>query len=126
MTNIVPVLQLLGLPLSSGTAEVIEAIRGIQRTHEIQVRKANAMEEAWKTEHARVQRAENPNYWRAIWTGDVATNDLDTTALQHGNLVELAGVGQVLFTFRPCCQNLRCECSTTNTAGYCVCHDNDE
>lgn len=126
MTNIVPVLQMLGLPLTSGTAEVIEAIRGLQSANEIQVRKANALEEAWKTEHARVKRAEDPTHWRAIFTGDPSTNDLDSTALRHGNLITLDGSGQVLFTFRPCCQNLRCECTRASIAGYCACHENDE
>lgn len=126
MTNIVPLLQMLGLPLTSGTAEVMDAIRKIQRQVDIQTRRGNAMEEAWKDEHARVKRAENPNYWRAVWTGDAATNDLDTTALRHGNLITLEGSGQVLFTFRPCCQNLACECSRTSIAGYCACHKNDE
>lgn len=126
MTNIVPVLQMLGLPLSSGTAEVIEAIRGLQKANEIQVRKANAMEEAWATEHARVKRAENPDNWRAVWTGDKSTEDPNTTALNHGNLVELAGVGQVFMHFRPCCQNLRCECTNRRNQGRCACADNDE
>lgn len=126
MTNIVPILQLLGLPLSAGTAEVIDTIRGIQKAHDTQVRKANTLEEAWKAEHARVQRAENPNHWRVVFTGDSSTNDLDTTALRHGNLITLEGTGQTLFTFRPCCQNLRCECTTVSIPGYCACHENDE
>ena len=127
MTNIVPVLQMLGLPLTSGTAEVIEAIRGLQNANDIQVRKANAMEEAWKTEHARVQRAENPDNWRVVWSGDTATADVDSTCLTHGNMIQLEGVGQAMFHFRPCCQNLRCECTRRLTpGGYCACHDNDE
>ena len=127
MTNIVPVLQMLGLPLTAGTAEVIEAIRGIQNLHDIQKRRADAMEENWKTEHARVQRAENPDNWRATWTGDSSTEDPADTALNHGNLVELKGVGQVFLHFRPCCQNLRCECTTRRLpGGRCVCSTNDE
>lgn len=126
MTNIVPVLQLLGLPLTSGTAEVIEAIRGIQQMANRQKERADAMEENWKTEHARVRRAENPENWRVVWNGDSSTADLDTTALIHGNLITLEGTGQALFYFRPCCQNLRCECRQVNAHGYCSCHDNDE
>jgi len=128
VTNIVPVLQALGLPLSSGTAEVIEAIRGIQRLHDTQRRRADAMEENWKTEHARVKRAEDPDNWRAVWTGDDTTADVESTVLTHGNLVSLdAGPGQFLLYFRPCCQNLRCECIQRRTpGGYCACHDNDE
>lgn len=126
MTNIVPVLKLLGLPLASGTAEVIEAIRAIQQQVDIQTRRGNAMEEAWKDEHARVQRAENPDNWRVVWYGDEITSNLDTTALTHGNMIQLEGVGQAMFHFRPCCQNLRCECTTRRNAGYCRCHKNDE
>lgn len=127
MTNIVPVLQMLGLPLSSGTAEVIEAIRKIQQQVDTQTRRGNAMEEAWKTEHARVQRAENPDNWRAVWTGDKSTDNIEDTALNHGNVVELEGVGQVFMHFRPCCQNLRCECTSRRLpGGHCTCHENDE
>lgn len=127
MMNIVPVLHLLGLPLTAGVPEVLEAIKAQQRQTEIQKRKATAMEEAWATEHARVKRAENPDNWRAVWTGDESTSNPDNTALNHGNLVELAGVGQVLMTFRPCCQNLRCECTRRLIpGGYCTCHENDE
>lgn len=122
-----PVLQMLGLPATAGTPEVIERIREIQRQVDVQTRRGNAMEEAWATEHARVKRAENPDNWRAVWTGDASTSHEDTTALSHGNLVELAGVGQVLMTFRPCCQNLRCDCTSRRLpGGYCACHENDE
>ncbi|QWT29854.1 hypothetical protein PP631_gp073 [Streptomyces phage KimJongPhill] len=128
MTNIMPVLQMLGLPATSGTAEVIEAIRAIQRQVDTQTRRGNAMEEAWKTEHARVKRAEDPDNWRAVWTGDDSTADVETTAMVHGNLISLdQGPGQFLLYFRPCCQNLRCECiQRRSPGGYCVCHDNDE
>lgn len=126
MTNIVPLLQMLGLPLTSGTAEVIEAIRGIQRQVDIQTRRGNAMEEAWKDEHARVHRALDPSNWRAVWTGDIATHDVETTVLTEGNYVELDGVGQFVLYFRPCCQNLGCECTQRTAAGYCTCHENDE
>ncbi|QEQ93649.1 hypothetical protein SEA_ZUKO_71 [Streptomyces phage Zuko] len=126
MTNIVPVLQVLGLPLSSGTAEVIEAIRGIQRVAQRQKERADAMEENWKTEHARVKRAEDPDNWRVVWSGDEATADVDSTVLTHGNYLTLDGTGQALFYFRPCCQSLRCECLQRNAEGYCPCHDNDE
>lgn len=127
MTNLMPVLVMLGLPVTSGTAEVIEAIRAIQRQVDTQTRRGNAMEEAWKTEHARTRRAEDPDNWRAVWTGDPSTSTLETTALSHGNLVELKGVGQVLMHFRPCCQNLRCECTQRRIpGGYCVCHEKDE
>src|SRR3546814_19766556 len=81
---------------------------------------------AWATEHARVKRAENPENWRAVWTGDEATDDVHDTALTHGNLVELSGTGQVLLHFHPCCQNLRCECTTTSAHGWCACHENDD
>ena len=127
MTNIVPVSQMLGLPISAGTPEIIEAIRKIQQQVDTQTRRGNAMEEAWKTEHARVARAENPDNWRATWSGDPATSDVDSTCLTHGNLIQLEGVGQAMFHFRPCCQNLRCECTRRLTpGGYCICHDNDE
>lgn len=127
MTNIVPVLHLLGLPLTAGVPEVLEAIKAQQRQTDVQRRRGDSMEEAWRTEHARVKRAEDPNNWRAVWTGDTATDDIETTALNHGNLVELAGVGQVFMHFRPCCQNLRCECKTRRLpGGFCACHENDE
>lgn len=127
MTNLMPVLQMLGLPNTCGTAEVIEAIRRLQQAGNRQKERADAMEENWKTEHARTRRAEDPNNWRATWTGDTATQDVTDTALNHGNLVELKGVGQVLMHFRPCCQNLRCECTTRRLpGGRCVCSTNDE
>lgn len=126
MTNIVPLLQMLGLPLTSGTAEVMDAIRKIQQQVDIQTRRGNAMEEAWKDEHARVKRAENPDNWRVVWTGDPTTFNVDTTVLTHGNLITLEGSGQALFHFRPCCQNLACNCTTRRNAGYCRCHKNDE
>lgn len=127
MTNIVPVLQMLGLPITAGTSEVIEAIRGIQHLAKRQKERADAMEENWKTEHARTRRAEDPNNWRAVWTGDSSTEDIETTALNHGNFVELKGVGQVFMHFRPCCQNLRCECTSRRLpGGHCVCHEKDE
>src|SRR3546814_9981475 len=122
----VPVLHLLGLPLTAGVPEVLEAIKAQQRQTEIQKRKADAMEEAWATEHARVKRAENPENWRAVWTGDEDTDDVLDTALTHGNLVELSGTGQVLLHFHPCCQNIRCECTTTSAHGWCACHENEE
>lgn len=121
-----PVLVMLGLPASAGTSEVIEAIRGLQRQVDTQTRRGNAMEESWRTEHKRVQRAEDPDNWRAVWTGDPSTDDVNTTALNHGNLVELAGVGQVLMHFRPCCQNLDCQCTSRRNHGHCACHENDE
>jgi hypothetical protein len=128
VSNIVPVLHLLGLPLTAGVPEVLEAIKAQQRQMDTQKRKADAMEEAWATEHARVQRAENPDNWRATWAGDPSTEDVDTTVLDHGNLITLDhGTGQVLMHFRPCCQNLRCECTRRQfPGGYCDCHENDE
>lgn len=127
MSNIVPILQMLNLGMMATPADVLDAIRKLQQQVDVQTRRANAMEEAWNTERARAKRAEDPNNWRAVWTGDTATDDIETTALNHGNLVELAGVGQVFMTFRPCCQNLRCECTQRRiSGGYCVCHENDE
>lgn len=126
MTNVMPVLVMLGLPATAGTAEIIDAIRVLQQAEGVQRQRADTMEQAWNEERARTRRAENPDNWRAVWTGDPSTDNLDTTALTHGNLVELAGVGQVLLHFRPCCQNLRCECTTRRNAGYCRCHANDE
>lgn len=126
MTNVVPVLQMLGLPLTSGTAEIIEAIRGLQRVADIQKRRGDTMEEAWKEERLRTERAESPDNWRAVWTGDPSTENIETTALSHGNLVTLEGTGQVLMHFRPCCQNLDCKCTSRRNRGYCDCHENDE
>lgn len=126
MTNIMPVLQMLGLDAHAGTVEVIEKIRELQRQVNRQRERADAMEENWKTEHARVRRAENPDNWRVVWNGDRSTSDPNTTALTHGNLITLEGTGQALFHFRPCCQNLRCECTTRRNHGRCACADNDE
>jgi len=127
VSNIMPLLVMLGLPATAGTSEVIDAIRKLQTSASIQRQRAQAMEEAWKEAHARLTRAEDPDNWRAVWTGDESTSDVETTALNHGNLVELAGVGQVLMHFRPCCQNLRCDCTRRLIkGGYCTCHDNDE
>lgn len=126
MSNIVPVLQLLGLPLTAGVPEVLEAIKRQQRETDVQRRRGDAMEQSWRTEHARVQRAESPENWRVVWTGDEITSDLHDTALIHGNLITLEGSGQALFHFHPCCQNLRCECNRRSVHGYCKCHENDE
>lgn len=126
MTNIVPILQMLGLPMTAGVAEALDKIRGMQIATNRQKERADAMEEAWKTEHARVRRAEDPDNWRVVWSGDDATADLESTVLTHGNYVTLDGTGQSLFHFRPCCQSLRCECLQRNAAGYCPCHKNDE
>lgn len=117
---------MLGLPASAGTSEVIEEIRRLQRQINTERRQTAAMKEAWEETQARLQRAEDPNNWRATWTGDESTTDVDTTVLDHGNLITLEGTGQALFHFRPCCQNLRCECRRRNEHGYCVCHKNDE
>lgn len=126
MTNIMPVLQMLGLSASDGTPEVIEAIRRLQRSVQRQKERADAMEENWKTEHARVRRAENPENWRATFTGDAASMGTLFTCLTHGNLVEINGTGQVLMHFHPCCQNLRCDCTKLDKDGHCACHKNDE
>src|SRR3546814_9662657 len=88
--------QTCALPISAEVPEVLEAIKALQRNTRRQKERADSMEEAWRTEHARVKRAENPENWRAVWTGDEATDDVHDTALTHGNLVELSGTGQVL------------------------------
>lgn len=127
MANIMPILVMLGLDAHANEVHAVEAIRKLQQQVIRQKERGDAMEEAWKTEHARVQRAENPDNWRAVWTGDKSTENIEDTALNHGNLVELEGVGQVFMHFRPCCQNLRCECtSRRRNGGYCECHANDE
>lgn len=128
MANIMPILVMLGLDAHSNTTEAIEAIRKLQQQVIRQKERGDSMEEAWKTEHARVKRAEDPDNWRAVWNGDDSTADVETTVMTHGNLISLdAGPGQFLLYFRPCCQNLRCECIQRRTpGGYCVCHDNDE
>jgi hypothetical protein len=117
---------MLGLPLTSGTPEIIEAIRSLQSLADIQKRRGDTMEQAWNEDHARVKRAEDPDNWRVVWNGDRATSDLDSTVLTHGNYVTLEGTGQALLYFRPCCQNLRCECLQKTAQGYCPCHKNDE
>ncbi len=126
MTNVVPIQQMLGLPLTADVSQIIEAIRGQQKALDVQKRRAEAMEEAWKESQARLRRAENPESWRVVFTGDPATVDVDSTPLVHGNLITLEGTGQALFHFRPCCQDLRCECNQVDERGYCSCHKRDE
>lgn len=127
MSNIVPILQMLNLSIMATPADVVEAIRKLQQKVDVQTRRGNVMEENWSEERLRRERAENPDNWRVVWNGDQVTSDLDSTALVHGNYITLDGTGQALFYFRPCCQNLRCECIPPfSAAGYCDCHKNDE
>lgn len=127
MSNIVPILQMLNLSLMATPADVLDAIRRLQQQVDVQTRRGNAMEENWNEERLRRARAENPDNWRATFSGDPTTLRVDTTVLTHGNLISLDGTGQSLFHFHPCCQDLRCECMTRRLpGGHCICHKNDE
>ncbi|WP_344098585.1 hypothetical protein, partial [Nocardiopsis tropica] len=66
--------------------------------HEVDL---NALDITLRVVDNEAVNALSPWRWRAVFTGDEATRDVDTTALTHGNLVTLNGTGQVLFHYVP-------------------------
>jgi hypothetical protein len=126
MSNLMPILQMLGLPDTSGVEQVVDRIRELQRVTRMHQRRADDIGNTLAESQKRLRRAEDPDNWRVVFSGDETTSDVQTTALTHGNLISLEGTGQSLFYFHPCCQNLDCQCAYRHgPGGTCECAEND-
>lgn len=126
MPNIVPILDMLGLPVTAGVAEILDAIREHDRMLSTERKRANDLNSLLGDSQDRLRRAEDPTNWRVQFTGDEAYDDPITTPLVHGNYVSIEGSGQVMLHFRPCCQNIKCRCEKRReVAGTCVCAADD-
>lgn len=126
MPNIMPILDMLGLPATSGVAEIIDALREHDRMLSTERKRANDLNDLLGDSQDRLRRAEDVDNWRVQFTGDEDYDDPSTTPLVHGNLVSIEGTGQIMLHFRPCCQNLKCRCTTRRLPGHrCVCAADD-
>lgn len=122
MPNIMPILDMLGLPATAGVAEILDAIREHDRMLSTERKRANDLNSLLGDSQDRLRRAEDPINWRVQFTGDEDYDDPSTTPLVHGNLVTIEGSGQILLHFRPCCQNIRCVCTQRRLPGSkCIC-----
>lgn len=126
MPNIIPLSRMLGLPDTAGVEQLVDAVRDLQRKANMHQKRADDINTALSDSQKRLKRAEDPNNWRATFTGDETTSNIERTSLNHGNLITIEGTGQVMMHFRPCCQNLDCRCtSRLGPGGTCVCADDD-
>lgn len=101
MSNIVPILQMLNLPITAGVAEILDALRTIQRRSSDFQRSAENWARAYEAERSARRQAENPENWTVQFTGDEDYIDPATSPLVHGNLVTIEGSGQILFHYTP-------------------------
>lgn len=101
MPNIVPIQEILSLPQSAGVAEILDAIRSMQRATKAFQRSAENWASAYEAERRACARHANPENWTVQFTGDEAYDNPDTSTLTHGNYVTIEGTGQILFHFTP-------------------------
>jgi hypothetical protein len=107
-SRVAQIAEALRLPPGATLADILGAIQTLQRRNKFLHRSAAR----WAATHFRemqdhertrekLRAARDPDNWVAVWTGDEAAQDPDSTILNHGNLITLDGTGQMLMHYRP-------------------------